>query len=406
MNKVVSIINSGKNFTPLFFYTEFLTKLASFYRENKNEEIRFRLFEKGDDEIFNSSYSIDPISIPLLLSIIEQLSKFHKKPLELLLNNNHATLNVLEFLFRANFFNTISTSKKGSNILQYDSDYLGAFLGNEIRKEHIIRAYKKEDYTSLDFSIPDEILLRDQVNALTAYNVQNHFQELLFDNDNTSNNHNTYIDILSELITNGVIHSQSTTYAMMFVDKYQTKFSISDNGIGLKNSLSSKNSFPFYYQKNELRNSINLNIDSIDKYFIDNLVDIFEILFYSSLKERKGLFDLMINVVIKSNGYFRIHTDNCQIIISNRIFKYISSLNELRDEILNYHNLFELGKLESNEHQKHILEIKDLIKGQFVKIIKSTTKYYSEETRFSSIRFYNVKFKGVHIEVEIPNYKS
>lgn len=90
MNKVVPIINSGKNFTPLFFYTEFLTKLASFYRENKNEEIRFRLFEKGDDEIFNSSCSIDPISIPLLLSIIEQLSKFHKKPLELLLNNNHA----------------------------------------------------------------------------------------------------------------------------------------------------------------------------------------------------------------------------------------------------------------------------------------------------------------------------
>ncbi len=403
MNKIVPIISSGKNFTPLFFYTEFLKKLAQFYKENKNGEIGFALFEKGDNEIFNSNYRIDPISIPLLLSIIEQLSKFHKKPLELMLHSNHATLSALEFLFRANFFKTIGANGKGSNILKYESDYLGAFLGNDIRKEHLVRSYRKEDYNNVDFKQTNEIFLRDQVNSLTAYNVQVHFQELLFDNENTANNHNTYIDILSELITNGVIHSQSTTYAMMFVDKYQTKFSISDNGIGLKDSLTSKTNFPFYYRKNELREAISLNLDSIDQYFIDNLIDIFEILFYSSLKERKGLFDLMINVVIKSEGYFRLHTDNCQIIISNRVFKYISSLNEYRDSILMLHNLYELGKLEEAAFQTSFLAKKNLIKNQFLKIINSTVKYYSEETRFSSIRFYNVKFKGVHIEVEIPN---
>lgn len=405
MDTTVPIIDSGKNFTPLFFYTDFLKKLAGFYRDNKNEEVKFRLFEKGDNEIFNSSYRIDPISIPLFLSIIEQLSKFHKKPLELLLHNNNATLNVLEFLFRANFFQTINSSNGeiGTRIMKYDANYLGAFLGTEIRKEHIVRSYRKEDYNNVDFNQTDEILLRDQVNSLTSYNVQVHFKELLFDNENTINNHNAYIDILSELITNGVIHSQSTTYAMMFVDKHQTKFSISDNGVGLKNSLSSKTSFPFYYQKNELRESISIKLEHVDQYFIDNLLDIFEILFYSSLKERKGLFDLMINVVIKSDGYFRLHTDNCQIIISNRIFKYISSLNEFREEILAVHNLFELGKIDNENFQRHILEKKNLIKKQFAKIINSTAKYYSEETRFSSIRFYNVKFKGVHIEVEIPN---
>ena len=111
----------------------------------------------------------------------------------------------------------------------------------------------------------------------------------------------------------------------------------------------------------------------------------------------------MLNVVLKSNGYFRLHTNNCQIIISNRIFKYITSLNELRDKILEIHNLYELGKLTKSEYEKTILNSKSILTEHFVKVIKAIVKYYSEETKFSSIRFYNVKFKGVHIEVEIPN---
>jgi len=397
---MIRIIDDGKNFTPLIFYTEFLSKLANHYREYDKANIEFLLFEKGDNEIFSANYRIDPISTPLLLSIAEQLSKFHKKSLELHLNNNHATIKVLEFLFRSGFFRI----SKENKIFNYNENYLGAFQGNEIRKEHIIRAYKKEDYSNIDFSINDEIYLRDHVNSVVSYNVQSHFRDLLYDNENTANNHNEYINILSELITNGVIHSQSTTYAMMFVDKYQTKFSISDNGVGFKNSLNSKQSIPFYYTPNEFQNNIQLELsDSINEYFIENLIEIFEILYYSSLKERKGLFDLMLNVVLKSNGYFRLHTNNCQIIISNRIFKYITSLNELRDEILNIHNLFELEKLKENDYKISILKKKEDIKLQFEKIIKSTIKYYSEETKYSSIRFFNVKFKGVHIEVEIPN---
>lgn len=397
---MISIIDDNINFSPLVFYTQFLAKLANYYKENINDDINLLLFEKEDDDIFNVNYRIDPISTPLLLSIFEQLSKFHKKPLNLFLNNNHGTERVLEFLFRSGFFEI----SRQDGILQFSRNYLGAFQGKQIRKEHIIRAYKKEDYSNIDFSINDEIYLRDHVNSVVSYNVQTHFQELLFDNENTANNHNEYIDILSELITNGVIHSQSTTYAMMFVDKYQTKFSISDNGVGFKNSLNSKKNIPFYYTPNEFQKNVKLDLsNSINEYYIQNLIEIFEILYYSSLKERKGLFDLMLNVVLKSNGYFRLHTNNCQIIISNRIFKYITSLNKLRDEILETHNLFELEKLNENDYEISILKKKEDIKLQFEKIIKATIKYYSEETKYSSIRFFNVKFKGVHIEVEIPN---
>lgn len=405
--EIIPIIDSNITFTPLVFYTDFLNKLAKFYTGSPSHEVVFKLFENGDNEIYNSTYRIDPIALPLLLSIIEQLSKFHKKPLNLVLNNNHATSSTLEFLYRANFFKTVGgkdyLNQSGNNILTFKEEYLGAFKGKEIRKEHIIRSYRKDDYSKINFFTENDIILRDEVNSMTSYYVQKHFQELLYDNLNTVQYHNTYIDILSELITNGVIHSGSTTYAMMFVDKYRTKFSISDNGIGLRNSLDTKRNFPFYYTSREFRNSLSPKKTSFSKYYIDNLIDIFETLFYSSLKEREGLFDLMINVVINSNGYFRLHTDNCQIIISNRIFKYISSLYDIRKHILFTHNLFEVSKLSQSDHKIKILDYKQKIQAVFQQMFNRTIEYYSEETRFSSIRFYHVKFRGVHIEVEIPN---
>lgn len=174
---MIQIIDDGKNFTPLIFYTEFLPKLAKYYREDNSNNIEFLLFEKGDNEIFSANYRIDPISTPLLLSIAEQLSKFHKKSLELYLNNNHATIKVLEFLFRSGFFRI----SKENKIFNYNENYLGAFQGNEIRKEHIIRAYTKEDYSNIDFSTSDEISLRDHVNSVVSYNVQSHFRDLLYD---------------------------------------------------------------------------------------------------------------------------------------------------------------------------------------------------------------------------------
>ncbi|MPS63853.1 MULTISPECIES: ATP-binding protein [Chryseobacterium] len=381
--------------------------MANFYREHPSEEIAFRLFGNGDNEIYNSNYRIDPIAIPLLLSILEQLSKFHRGPLKLFLNNNYATSSALEFLYRANFFKTAGDKdyyhQSGNSIISYNAEYLGAFKGKEIRKDHLVRSYKKDDYSTIEFQLYNEILLRDQINSMTSYYVQEHFRELLFDNPNTIAYHNTYIDILSELITNGVIHSGSTTYAMMFVDRYRTKFSISDNGIGLKKSLDTKVFFPFYYSKDEFRNSLEKKETKFSPVFIENLIDIFEALFYSSIKEREGIFDLMLNVVLNSQGYFRLHTDNCQIIVTNRIFKYLSSLQKIRASILYTHKLNENTELDNSIYKKDIVEYKNQIKKLFAKMLSVTIDYYSEETQFSSIRFFNVKFKGVHIEVEIPN---
>lgn len=405
----ISIIENNKTFTPLIFYSEFLEKLALFYKENKGKEIVFKFFENGDEEIHNSRYIIEPIALPLLLSIIEQLSKFHKKPLHILLHNNPATIDALEFLYKADFFknagNVNEYDFKGNNILQFDERYFGAFKGKLIKRDHLVRYYSNSEYNFnlISKSYQDEVEIRDNLLSSVTYRVRSHFQELLFENEFTSNYHNLYIDILSELITNGVLHSGSTTYAMMFVDRFKTKFSISDNGIGLKLSLDKKTEFGFYYSKNEFQIAVSDESKQIPQPYIDNFIVIFETLFYSSLKERRGLFDLMLSVVIQSKGIFRLHTDNCQIVISNRIFKHLRKIYDCRESIFNTHILFELKKINEKDYKENILKSKVEMKSLLVNLFNKVIEYYSDETRYSSIRFFNVKFRGVHIEVEIPN---
>ncbi|RZK22274.1 MAG: hypothetical protein EOO43_09795 [Flavobacterium sp.] len=133
MAESISILKSNINFTPYRYYTEFLEDVANCYRSGYNE-LTLKLFENGDSEIYDASYRIDPIVIPLLLSLFEQLSKFQKKPLILYLNNNRATVDVLEFLYRCDFFQIVSENNHhsfpvGRNILQFENAHLGAFKG-------------------------------------------------------------------------------------------------------------------------------------------------------------------------------------------------------------------------------------------------------------------------------------
>jgi hypothetical protein len=46
--------------------------------------------------------------------------------------------------------------------------------------------------------------------------------------------------------------------------------------------------------------------------------------------------------------------------------------------------------------------IKNEILDYFLKLYKNICDKYNNDFKYSSIRFYNVRFKGVHIEVEIP----
>lgn len=406
---MVSILNNNEKLTPYIFYSRFLKDVAIYIREYN--DVDFKLVEHGDDFLYDSNYNIEPITIPLILSLVEQLSKFYKKPIELSLYNNIATKKVLKFLFKSDFFHVAGSNKNpsypiGRNILKFDEAFLGDFIKKDPRPEHKVRSYSLSDnelFKELEnFRYEDD--KRDFLISKYIYIVREQFQNLLFDNENTTNNADLYIEILSELITNGVLHSKSNTFALMFVNKFATKFSISDNGIGLTESLKSKVADSLY-DPLELKSELDkIKSLSINNKILENFNYIIETLYFSSLKDRKGLFDLMLSVVLESNGYFRLHSENSQIIISSRMANSLHKLSELRATLFQIHREI-LVNGERNNIREDMIAIKNNIKQNFIYLYQNICDKYNNDYRYSSLRFFNVKFKGVHVEVEIPNSK-
>lgn len=403
---MVNILNNNEKLTPYVFYSRFLKEVAVDIQNNN--DIHFKFVENGDEKIFDSTYTIEPITIPLILSLAEQLSKFYSKPIDLFLYNNHATKKVLKFLYKSDFFNLSGNNSNpsypiGRNILKFNEQYLGDFIKKDPRPEHKVRCYSLNDRNhnkKLEQFIRDDEK-RDFLVSEYVYIVRDHFQELLFDNDNTNNNVDLYIEILSELVTNGILHSKSNTFALMFVNKFATKFSISDNGIGFQESMKNKTE-DLLYKPLELKNQLDkINDLKINRKILENFNFIIETLYFSSLKNRRGLFDLMISVVLNSNGYFRLHSENSQIIVSSRMIKELVILSELRTRLFNLHReLLINGKNE--ELNKKMTSIKDEIKDNFISLYIIICDKYNEDYRYSSLRFFNGRFKGVHIVVEIP----
>ena len=159
----------------------------------------------------------------------------------------------------------------------------------------------------------------------------------------------------------------------------------------------------FLYKPLELKNEIDkINSLKINDKILENFKYIIETLYFSSLKNRKGLFDLMLSVILKSNGYFRLHSENSQIIISSRMTNELLELDKLRSDLFNIHREILING-EKDDLKIEMISIKNKIKENFIYLYKNICQKYNEDHRYTSVRFFNVKFRGVHIEVEIPN---
>lgn len=408
MNNYIPVLYEDKSHTPFVFYSDFLKKIAAFYKENKTNELKITLINDDNIDYLNNKYYIDPITLPLLLSLFQQLKNYHNNPIELSLSNTPNSIAVLEYLYRSDFFNIAGNQKEqffplGKNILKFNDIYLGGFKGKLIRTDHKLRCYSLQD-EELNNLKDDDSSTRDYLIEHYSIKVREHFYDLLFENETTHHLTNEFVEILSELITNGVLHSKSDAFVLMFSDKYKTKFSISDNGIGLFESLKNKNETIDFYTKFEVFNAILKSFPIKSDLAIKSSVSIlFETLYYSMLKDRQGLFDLMCNVVLKCSGYFRLHSENAQIIVSARMLNELKQLYNTRKEILKLHNLNLFGLVKSEEFKHKMNSFKEESKNQILTLSNSILSKYSEDTRFSAVRIFEIRFKGVHIEVEIPN---
>lgn len=402
----VVLIHDGEVFTPYYFYNTFLQEIAEFYRKTiiDGKSISFKITD--EKEYVMGKYRIDPIVIPLLLSLSQQIRIIQEKPIHLELTNVPSTNALLEFLYRSDFFYVSGNNSNpcfpiGKNIFTFDKNQLGGFMNRYPRPEHKIRCYAlNDDRFLLNYinSMTNENERRDQIVEYYSYKVSEHFQPLLreFTNDRIA----FFVDVLSELITNGVIHSETDVFALMFSDRYATKFSISDNGIGFYKSLAKKENTP-YYVKFELFNLIKREVALQDTVMINAVLYIFEALFFSMIKSRVGLFDLAMSVVNDFHGYFRLHCDYAQVILSVRMRDELAELKNLREEIRKLYSLHDFGKIKQSNFDQQLKNLINKSKTSMIRLYRKMWENFSEDVIFSSIRFFPIRFRGVHIEAEI-----
>jgi hypothetical protein len=95
------------------------------------------------------------------------------------------------------------------------------------------------------------------------------------------------------------------------------------------------------------------------------------------------------------DGTFRIHTENTQLVLSKRITDTILKLYNKRKEIVKLHDEKLLGKINSEQLNIQMEILSSHALGLFLDFYEQILEKYSKDVRFSSVRFFPVKFKGV-----------
>ena len=308
---------------------------------------------------------IEPEAVPLLIAFGDYFSKIYHSLIGIELEEKSALQN---FLINIGFHAYVRKQKFYNIPNEYTDNWL--YSNRDIHK--IIWIKKAEEYSDV-VRIKDLELRR----IYLSYNIQKNIEEqcrtILSDTHKLPEKLINYtIEGLAEILTNASIYSKSQGYAYLASDRFGTKGSVCDCGIGLRESFEKQGNCYEWVINNEdvLKNP------ELESYYL-----IMEIMNYSYCKHKRGercnLWTVQ-NDLMKYGGTFKIHYGNIQVIFSSKRCKECQKISYF------------------DEFGERVCVADDL--SLCLKCLRDGYLNNHDVT----IRNYEVAFRGVHIEFEIP----
>lgn len=368
---------ASSQFTTYSFYNYLLPKVREHYNRSKSipvfsiEKVRW----------------INPLVIPNIIGLGYYLRTYHKRPIKLRITYEP---HLLYYLTRSNFFKICGkrtmVNPLGLDIFDYNEDFLGGFssyVKKEQRKEHKVHYYLPCKEKSEDMYAHDTL-----IESLSLFTLKEQFEVVLKDAFSWDRV-NKSIECIAEPISNGILHSDSITWAISQTTpgKFsKTMLSIVDVGIGFEESFARKGQKTIVLNESLKR--------GIYKKDLRDFFFIMEAIYYSLIKKRRGLIDFIFDVAI--NGTVRIHYQSTQVLFTQRIIFQSTKLYECRQKIKK-----EYTKNYSKENSSLKKATIEEAKLKIFDLINILLNLQTNDKKYSSIRIYDIKFKGVHIEFQL-----
>ena len=331
----------SKDATSYDFYNNVLSQLHEYFKEGTKSKLVID---------FSEVEYISPLVVPNILTVGYILKTYFESPVELLIPwkpKMISYLNDVGFLSQLKNYDLFDVDERFIGDLECTGLYPGC------------STYSFEPsmaYEDIRFKLKRSLNIINDLAETMKINVENRTEWLL--------------NILTELCFNACAHSGNLCFATIqtnLIDEHKHKkayVSISDCGQGLYKTLSTK----FAAESIQPVTTTTQRFLNLDQS-IKNIYAILESVFYRKNYKIFGLFHV-VDKTISNNGIIRMHTDDTQIIFTSDSFKkYVDSPEKL---VTNLQNKF--NKVLENE-----LEIK-----------------------YSPVRKSVSRFKGVHIELELP----
>ena len=333
-------------------YDDVILQLTNYYKtgEKQNPVISFVNTERINYE-----------SIPLVMGILDIIYNVNEEavPLELICRPK-----LLYCLDHALFFHYADYEL---GYIEYNKEVIGGFsdyIDKDYRGAHVMHVYEPRlDF--FDYSENEQEIIRFQTYEEMRYHfIGKDFGIVLADikklwTDEMEN----YKTLLAEIITNAILYSSSLCYALLYSDRHKTMLSICDVGRGFHYSLIKRRESSTYpiEKVEEFAHYKEIYREKYSIYKLEDFFDIMEVLFYSELQARINLFFLK-NLVVNSGGVLRIHSRDVQVIFNTKNCK---------------------------ECNKSIIDCMGCLLSRMSSVL-----------RYSPVKFFRSKLKGVQIEVE------